>query len=199
MKLDAINLGTFTRQSISVLLALRQEQRKAETLVLNELVVDDKIAPLDIKLMIEHGYVVVTTEFKDDAGNEHTEPLFELIGTTGKVMSLLESGLPDDSEGVRRVMERAVRESIEGLHDADYLLARRFIAQHSPIRIAETPAHLRGSRRVPGSKPMCNLELVALMSSGANPIKIPPDHIADDLLLEVGSKKSRIRILRDAA
>ncbi|GEM_PF-5073280 len=199
MRLNAINLGTFTRQSINALSALRPEQRRAKELVLNELIVDDKLAPLDIKLIIRDGYVVVTTEFKDDRDTQYAEPLFELIGTTGKVMELVQEESADGSEKVRRIVERAVKESVEGLYDADYLLARKIIAMHSPIRVAETPAHLIGSRRVPGIKPLCNLELAAYMAEGANPFTIPPTHVVDDLLLEVGPKESRIRVSRYAA
>lgn len=201
MKLNPVTLATFTRQSINELSSLKPGERRKKELVLSELVVHpehDEIAPLDIKLMINSGYVVITTQFLDDT-DANTDPMFELIGTTGKVMELVEDTTGKGPEKVRQVIERATRESIDGTLNAHLLLARKIIAAGSHFRIAEAPGQLRGYRSVPGFESMCNLGLALELFEGRDPFEKFPGGDLDNYILKIGPRRSSLRISRDAA
>ncbi len=199
MRLDPVSLSNFTRQGSLALAKLSREQRKSDELVLSELKIDDDaFPPFAISLMIKDGYLVVDTKLTEIQRPEE-EPLYEIVGKAGIITDLLQNGSVEATEKAMLAIVRAVQDSIEGTIEPDYLLARSIIAKNCPFRIVQSPAEISGYKPVKEFRRVDNIDIATQIALGYSPIKTPSDDIADDFILQLGPKKSTLRVSRDAA
>lgn len=199
MRLDPVSLSNFTKQGSLALTALSREQRKSDELVLSELKIDDNaFPPFAISLMIKDGYLVVDTKLAE-AQKPEEEPLYEIVGKAGIITGLLQNGSVEATEKAMLAIIRAVQDSIEGTLEPDYLLARSIIAKNCPFRIVQSPAEISGYKPVKECRKVDNIEIATQIALGYSPINAPPEEIADDFILQLGPKKSTLRVSKFAA